>query len=200
MQGVDEDAPAVDLRKRKADGEAEVSGNVLQYVEPSDSIQGKAKKQKADESRGERKNTAIYVTSLPLDATEDEIYDTFSKYGVIAESAENDQPRIKLYADDKGKFKGDALIGEILVHNQLWLMLIKSQCTSATSLCRLQFRCWTTPISASERKDRWAQCVSQKLMPATRLKKISHWQASRRKRKVLERTGTAIKSSKRIRR
>lgn len=35
---------------------------------------------------------------------------------MIAESLENDQPRIKLYADEKGIFKGDALIGEVLRH------------------------------------------------------------------------------------
>jgi HIV Tat-specific factor 1 len=103
----------VDLRKRKAtDGEAEVCNTRLVSESTAKPVQSNTKKQKADQPREERKNTAIYVTSLPLDVTEDEIYDTFSKYGVIAESADTDQPRIKLYADDKGNFKGDALIGE----------------------------------------------------------------------------------------
>lgn len=31
---------------------------------------------------------------------------------MIAESADSDRPRIKLYADADGNFKGDALIGE----------------------------------------------------------------------------------------
>ena len=44
--------------------------------------------------------------------TEDELHDTFSKFGVIAESLDDSKPRIKLYSDDKGEFKGDALIGE----------------------------------------------------------------------------------------
>lgn len=39
-------------------------------------VQGNTKKQKAEQPREERKNTAIYVTSLPLDVTEDEIYDS----------------------------------------------------------------------------------------------------------------------------
>ena len=31
---------------------------------------------------------------------------------MIAESADSDKPRIKMYADEQGNFKGDALIGE----------------------------------------------------------------------------------------
>ncbi|KAK3725226.1 hypothetical protein LTR37_000737 [Vermiconidia calcicola] len=95
VAGVDEDAPAVDLRKRKAAAAEEEASN------------GKAKKQKSD---APRKSNAVYVTSLPDDVTEDELQDVFSKYGVIAESAESNKPRIKLYVDDKGDFKGDALI------------------------------------------------------------------------------------------
>lgn len=52
------------------------------------------------------------MTSLPDDVDEEELHQVFSKFGMIAESAENNKPRIKLYADDQGNFKGDALIGE----------------------------------------------------------------------------------------
>ena len=45
----------------------------------------------------QKKNNAVYVTSLPADA----------------ESADSNKPRIKLYADAEGNFKGDALIGEL---------------------------------------------------------------------------------------
>ncbi|KAI1404718.1 hypothetical protein F4819DRAFT_97268 [Hypoxylon fuscum] len=58
-----------------------------------------------------RQNTAIYVTGLPLDVTVDEVHDVFSrKCGVIAEEIDSGRPRIKLYTDDDGKFKGDALV------------------------------------------------------------------------------------------
>ncbi|KAF4123380.1 HIV Tat-specific factor 1 [Geosmithia morbida] len=58
-----------------------------------------------------RQNTAIYVTGLPSDATVDEVYDVFSrKGGVIAEEIDSGAPRIKLYKDEEGNFKGDALI------------------------------------------------------------------------------------------
>jgi len=75
------------------------------------SINGKAnKKQKPGGPTKERRNTAVYVTSLPPDADAEELHQVFSRYGVIAESLDSDSPRIKLYYDDDGKFKGDALI------------------------------------------------------------------------------------------
>lgn len=58
-----------------------------------------------------RQNTAVYVTGLPLDATVEEVYDLFSKKGgVIAEEIDSGKPRIRLYKDEKGEFKGDALV------------------------------------------------------------------------------------------
>lgn len=58
-----------------------------------------------------RQNTAVYVTGLPLDATVDEVHDVFSrKCGVIAEEIDSGRPRIKLYTDAEGNFKGDALV------------------------------------------------------------------------------------------
>ncbi|KAI1868680.1 uncharacterized protein JN550_006255 [Neoarthrinium moseri] len=58
-----------------------------------------------------RQNTAIYVTGLPADATLDEVHDVFSrKCGVVAEEIDSGRPRIKLYTDADGNFKGDALV------------------------------------------------------------------------------------------
>jgi HIV Tat-specific factor 1 len=51
------------------------------------------------------------VTGLPFDVTVEEVAEVFSrKCGVIAEEIDSGKPRIKLYTDDKGVFKGDALI------------------------------------------------------------------------------------------
>ena len=50
------------------------------------------------------------MTSLPLDADQEEIQHAFSKCGVIAEEIDSGKPRIKMYEDDQGQFKGDALI------------------------------------------------------------------------------------------
>lgn len=67
------------------------------------------KKQKAPPPP--KQNTAVYVTGLPLDATVPEVFELFSrKGGVIAEEIDSGAPRIKLYADAEGNFKGDALV------------------------------------------------------------------------------------------
>lgn len=39
-----------------------------------------------------------------------EVHDVFSRYGVVAEEIDTSKPRIKLYTDDSGAFKGDALV------------------------------------------------------------------------------------------
>jgi HIV Tat-specific factor 1 len=119
VAGVDEDAPAVEPKKRKAGDEEHVSTTVHSSMEAdakhmqhgADSM---AKKQKGEAPREEKKNNAVYVTSLPDDVTEDELHDVFSRFGMIAESADSDRPRIKLYTDADGNFKGDALIGKLL--------------------------------------------------------------------------------------
>lgn len=67
------------------------------------------KKQKAPPQP--RQNTAVYVTGLPADATVDEVHDLFSrKAGVVAEEIDSGAPRIKMYTDSDGNFKGDALV------------------------------------------------------------------------------------------
>lgn len=51
------------------------------------------------------------MTGLPPDATAEEVADLFSrKCGVIAEEIDSGRPRIKMYTDPDGNFKGDALI------------------------------------------------------------------------------------------
>ncbi|EER39621.1 nuclear mRNA splicing factor-associated protein [Histoplasma capsulatum H143] len=68
------------------------------------------KQSQAHKAKKSRVNTAVYVTSIPLDATIEEVNNVFSKCGVIAEEIDRRRPRIKMYTDDEGKFKGDALI------------------------------------------------------------------------------------------
>jgi RNA recognition motif-containing protein len=54
-------------------------------------------------------NKAVWVTKIPLDAQKDEIRERFAKFGVIAEN-EMGEARIKMYEDEAGKFKGEALV------------------------------------------------------------------------------------------
>ncbi|KAJ5247202.1 hypothetical protein N7468_002185 [Penicillium chermesinum] len=81
---------------------------------PAKPAEGHSKKRKhsGDSAKPSkpRENTAVYVTNLPLDATKDEICEVFRKYGIIAEELETGAPRIKMYEDDAGNFKGEALV------------------------------------------------------------------------------------------
>ncbi|KAM7193547.1 hypothetical protein V8F33_007774 [Rhypophila sp. PSN 637] len=91
--------PARGGEKRKADHE-------------DDHSNGRSSKQaKKNKQQKPRQNTAVYVTGLPLDTTVEEVQELFQrKCGVIAEEIDSGRPRIKLYTDSEGKFKGDALI------------------------------------------------------------------------------------------
>ncbi|KAH6898736.1 hypothetical protein B0T10DRAFT_117659 [Thelonectria olida] len=92
-----------DVRKRK-------NGSRPDFEAPEASKPSRpSKKQKAPPQP--KQNTAVYVTGLPADATVEEVHELFSKKGgVIAEEIDSGAPRIKLYSDDQGNFKGDALI------------------------------------------------------------------------------------------
>lgn len=66
-----------------------------------------------------RQNSAVYVTGLPEDIDADELRDFFCRFGIIAESLDDNGKRIKLYNDKDGKFKGEALISEFPVPRHL---------------------------------------------------------------------------------
>ncbi|KAK9330692.1 hypothetical protein V1520DRAFT_369272 [Lipomyces starkeyi] len=74
-----------------------------------------SKKSKQDPSTAaapapQKKNTAVYITNLPRDVTFDELESVISKYGLIAEDISTGKKRIKIYTDDDGTPKGDALV------------------------------------------------------------------------------------------
>lgn len=72
--------------------------------ESSASVNTKKKRQSTP------KNTAIYVSELPNDIAIDELVLYFSKCGIIMDEIMTGKPRIKLYSDEEGNPKGDALI------------------------------------------------------------------------------------------
>lgn len=57
-----------------------------------------------------KRKTAVYVSNLPLDCTVEEIAETFKKGGVFLLDPITLKPKIKLYNDESGHFKGDALV------------------------------------------------------------------------------------------
>ncbi|PIA18198.1 hypothetical protein COEREDRAFT_80102 [Coemansia reversa NRRL 1564] len=59
---------------------------------------------------GKRDNTVVYVSGLPLDTTAEEVAEYFSQCGALMPDIVTNKPRIKLYCDDKGGLKGDALV------------------------------------------------------------------------------------------
>lgn len=50
------------------------------------------------------------MSGLPSDVDVDEVRACFQRYGIIAESPDDNEKRIKLYNDKDGNFKGEALI------------------------------------------------------------------------------------------
>jgi HIV Tat-specific factor 1 len=94
--------------KKRKEPEDYTSSTVGQ---PGPSIK-RGKGTKADgKTAAERKskNTAVYVTRLPLDATHDEVIERFSKCGLIEEDDDGD-PKVKMYAREDGSFSGEALV------------------------------------------------------------------------------------------
>ncbi|KAL7266144.1 hypothetical protein RUND412_011320 [Rhizina undulata] len=106
VAGVDESEPAVPINKKKR--------KVYTSNEPSEEASSFKKarngKRKGDKDVNPRKNTAVYVTNLPDDVTEEEIKSVFSKCGMIAEEIDGGKSRIKLYRHEDGTLKGDALV------------------------------------------------------------------------------------------
>lgn len=69
----------------------------------------KPKPVKAQNPSAPLKRTGVWVSNLPPNTTPELLASVFSKAGVL-HVGDDGKPRIKLYYDDDGKFKGDALI------------------------------------------------------------------------------------------
>ncbi|KAK3310176.1 uncharacterized protein B0T15DRAFT_27691 [Chaetomium strumarium] len=99
-------------RKRKIDSNDREQDNNNHSYNHEDRVAKNAKRKQGNRGPPQPKqNTAVYVTGLPPDATAEEVAELFSrKCGVIAEEIDSGRPRIKMYTDADGNFKGDALI------------------------------------------------------------------------------------------
>ncbi|KAJ5940779.1 hypothetical protein N7516_000947 [Penicillium verrucosum] len=87
------------------DGDTEI-------VHPRDRKKRKNSHDEANEPKVKkpRVNTAVWVTNIPHDAELSEIYQLFSKYGILMEELDTEKPRIKMYNDENGNFNGEALV------------------------------------------------------------------------------------------
>ncbi|EZA58058.1 hypothetical protein DMN91_006306 [Ooceraea biroi] len=99
----------------------------LQQASPSQNTKEEKEQRRAEAKRkaqeppswfevDEAHNTAVYVSSLPLDITTEELTQLFTKCGLIARD-EKGQDKIKLYKDNNGEPKGDALCTYIKVES-----------------------------------------------------------------------------------
>ncbi|KAF2176740.1 hypothetical protein K469DRAFT_755462 [Zopfia rhizophila CBS 207.26] len=70
----------------------------------------KAKKAQDEQPKRAPENRAIYVTNLPLDAKASEVEEVFTRYGGMIDTGTDGTKRIKMYEDEQGKFKGEALV------------------------------------------------------------------------------------------
>ncbi|KIJ67722.1 hypothetical protein HYDPIDRAFT_25197 [Hydnomerulius pinastri MD-312] len=115
VAGVDEQTPAAPVLKRankKRKEPEDYTGFTSSAAPPGPSTKrGKSSSNEATtkDKPPRSKNTAVYVTSLPLDAESEEIIERFSKFGVIEEDDEG-EPKVKLYAKEDGTFSGEALV------------------------------------------------------------------------------------------
>jgi len=55
----------------------------------------------------DEKNSNVYVSGLPEDITEDEFKEFMTKVGVIAYDPIYRKPKLKLYTNPDGSYKGD---------------------------------------------------------------------------------------------
>ncbi|ODV77349.1 uncharacterized protein CANTADRAFT_27207 [Suhomyces tanzawaensis NRRL Y-17324] len=69
----------------------------------------KLKSERLENLKKNTDSTAVYVTNLPEDVTEEELATTFGKYGLLSEDYNTGKARIKLQYEDE-KFKREALI------------------------------------------------------------------------------------------
>ena len=70
----------------------------------------KLKDKKKEKWYAPKVNSNIYISGLPKDITEFEIAEYFSRCGFIRKDPKTHDFKIKLYKDEKGKNKGDALL------------------------------------------------------------------------------------------
>ncbi|KAJ7462298.1 hypothetical protein B0H11DRAFT_2160144 [Mycena galericulata] len=103
VAGVDEETPAAPVlareSKKRKEPEDYTSATPVSEAGPKEKPPGERKS----------KNTAVYVTNLPVDTEPDELIERFSKCGVIEEDDEG-EPKVKMYAQDDGTFSGEALV------------------------------------------------------------------------------------------
>ncbi|CAD6567680.1 MAG: hypothetical protein TREMPRED_003819 [Tremellales sp. Tagirdzhanova-0007] len=116
VEGVDESTPANAVvarderraHKRKK-GEKDYTSNTLNGKASSSTGDSTSTAKSAPAPAAAPKKTAVFVTNLPPDTNISTLSSVFSKAGVLL-IGDDGEPRIKMYYDEEGRFKGEALI------------------------------------------------------------------------------------------
>ncbi|KAK7057198.1 splicing factor U2AF-associated protein 2, partial [Favolaschia claudopus] len=94
--------------KKRKQPEDYTSATPIPDVGPSIK-RGRTDKKEKPPTERKSKNTAVYVTGLPVDTELEELVERFQKCGVLEEDDEG-EPKVKMYAKDDGSFSGEALV------------------------------------------------------------------------------------------
>ena len=99
--------------KRDTVKEAEKDNGEKKRGRCKESDVGRTEKVKQLKKGSEKENKSkshnwIYISGLPSDVSEDEVLRHFTKVGVLAINPVTQEPKFKLYRDERGRPKGDA--------------------------------------------------------------------------------------------
>lgn len=86
------------------------TANSTEETEQQPEQQPEEQKKKKRKKPRKRPVTAVYITNVPADATEEEVLAHFSRCGLVQMHPMSREPCVKLYRDDAGKLKGDAMV------------------------------------------------------------------------------------------
>jgi HIV Tat-specific factor 1 len=89
------------------------SNDIVKILDKKDKKKQKQKEKKRNKWYEAKINSNVYVSGLPKDITDHELSEFFSKCGFIRKDEKTGESKVKLYKDETGKFKGDALISFI---------------------------------------------------------------------------------------
>ncbi|WVO18299.1 hypothetical protein L204_106014 [Cryptococcus depauperatus] len=110
VPGVDESTPSNAVIAREERRNKKRKKNEKDYTSNTSNTSGSnGQKDKPVPQQSVPKKTGVWVTNLPPNTTVENLASVFSKAGVLLIDDEGN-PRIKLYDDDDGNFKGEALV------------------------------------------------------------------------------------------
>lgn len=100
-----------DIEKEEEDKDEDKNREDIkrQRKEEMSKIKSEINQLKQQQYQKKRKNHSIYITNLPSTLTIQDIEKSFGTFGKIQFDKEG-KPKIKMYRDEKGNFKGDALV------------------------------------------------------------------------------------------